>query len=212
MANSLGFINILIIISAAMFAGDAVSGEFETRTALLSLSTPQRRSSIFIGKYIASLLAVFAIIAFYFAICGVEVLGVYGLGGMPEATGKSFLLCLLYGTAAVSMTFFYSSVLKGVMSSTLLSFFTFLMILPIVSALLQVANVEPWFIVTYSAGLMTNVFVQEPAFSGGGGHNMGPSAFTQSTPNFTVGVEVMAAYAIIMFIIAMAIAVRKDVE
>jgi ABC-type transport system involved in multi-copper enzyme maturation permease subunit len=59
---------------------------------------------------------------------------------------------------------------------------------------------------------MTNVFVQEPAFSGGGGHNMGPSAFTQSTPNFTVGVEVMAAYAIIMFIIAMAIAVRKDVE
>jgi ABC-2 type transport system permease protein len=212
MSNSLGFINILIIISAAMFAGDAISGEFETRTALMSLSTPQRRSSIFIGKYIASLLAVFAIIAFYFAIVGIEVLGIYGLGGIPDATGKSFLLCLLYGSAAVSMTFFYSSVLKGVMSSTLLSFFTFLMILPIVSALLQVASVEPWFIVTYSAGLMTDVFVQEPAFSGGGGSRGGPSAFVQASPNFTVGVEVIAAYAIILFILAMVLAVRKDVE
>jgi ABC-2 type transport system permease protein len=211
MSSSLGFINILIIISAAMFAGDAISGEFETRTALLSLSTPQRRSSIFIGKYIASLLAVFAIIAFYFAICSIEVLGIYGFGAMPEATGVSFLLCLLYGTAAVSMTFFYSSILKGVMSSTLLSFFTFLMILPIVSALLQVADVEPWFIVTYSAGLMTAVFVQEPAFSGGG-HGGPPAAFAQTQPNFTVGVEVIAAYAIILFIIAMVLAVRKDVE
>jgi len=211
MSSSLGFISILIIISAAMFAGDAISGEFETRTALLSLSTPQRRSSIFIGKYIASVLAVFSIIAFYFAIVGVEVLGIYGLGAMPDATGTSFLLCLLYGTAAVSMTFFYSSILKGVMSSTLLSFFTFLMILPIVSALLQVANVVPWFIVTYSAGLMTDVFVQAPAFGGGGGGERAASV-TQSTPNFLVGVEVIAAYAIILFIIAMVLAVRKDVE
>ena len=212
MSSSLGFINLLIIISAAMFAGDAISGEFETRTALLSLSTPQRRSSIFIGKYIASVLAVFAIIAFYFAIVSVEVLGIYGLGGIPDVTGTSFLLCLLYATAAVSMTFLFSSVLKGVMSSTLLSFFTFLMILPIVSALLQVASVTPWFIVTYSGSLLTDVFVQEPAFGGGGARDRAASAFTQATPNFAVGVEVMAAYAIILFILAMVIAVRKDVE
>ena len=214
MSSSLGFISYLIIISAAMFAGDTVSGEFGTRTALLTLSTPQRRSSIFIGKYIASLLAVYTIIAFYFAICCIEVLGVYGLGAIPEATGTSFLLCLLYAAAAVSMTFFYSSILKGVMLSTLLSFFTFLMILPILSTVLQIGDVDPWFIVTYSAGLMTDVFVQEPAFSGGGGggNGGGPAAFTQSTPNFIVGVEVMAAYAIILFIIAMVIAVRKDVE
>jgi ABC-2 type transport system permease protein len=214
MSNSLAFISYLIIISAAMFAGDAVSGEFEKRTALLSLSTPQRRSSIFIGKYIAALLAVFAIVAFYFVICSIEVLGIYGLGAMPEATGKSFLLCLLYSTSVVSMTFFYSSILKGVMSSTLLSFFTFLMILPIVSALLEVASVDPWFIVTYAAGLTTNVFVQPPAFGGGGGgaRDRAAASFTSYTPNFTVSVEVMAAYAIIMFILAMVIAVRKDVE
>jgi ABC-2 type transport system permease protein len=211
MSSSLGFINLLIIISAAMFAGDAISGEFETRTALISLSTPQRRSSIFIGKYVASVLAVFAIIVLYFSIVSAETLGIYGIGSMPDAAGKSFLLSLLYGTAAVSMTFFFSSILKGVMSSTLLSFFTFLMILPIVSALLQVASVEPWFIVTYSAGLMTNVFVQEPAFRAGS-RNGPPSLVTQTIPNFTVGVEVMAAYAIILFILAMVIAVRKDVE
>jgi len=34
-ATVLSFLNILIIISAAMFAGDAVCGEFEKKTSLL---------------------------------------------------------------------------------------------------------------------------------------------------------------------------------
>ena len=49
---SLMLMNVLILISAAMFAGDAICGEFEKKTSLLLFPTPQKRSSIFAGKYL----------------------------------------------------------------------------------------------------------------------------------------------------------------
>jgi preprotein translocase subunit SecG len=97
------------------------------------------------------------------------------------------------------------------MASTLLSFFGLIMILPIVSSLMMVAEVEPWFIVTYSAGLITDVFLQ-PTFGGGGGPGGSPDGFTSYSPQFTTGVEVMAAYAMIFFLIAIFLSTRRDVE
>jgi len=213
MSNILGFGSFLIIISAALFAGDAVSGEFESKTALLTLSTPQRRTSIFIGKYLAAMLAVFTIVTLYYLVGVFEVIGIYGVSKVPIVTMRSYLLALLYATAVLSLTYFFSSIIKGTMASTLLSFFGLIMILPIVSSLMMVAKVEPWFIVTYSAGLITNVFLQ-PGFGGGGGGGGGgpPDAFTSYSPQFTTGVEVMAAYAIVFFIIAIVLSVRRDAE
>ena len=212
MSNILSFGSFLIIISAALFAGDAVSGEFESKTALLTLSTPQRRTSIFIGKYLAATLAVFTIVTLYYLVGVFEVVGIYGVSKVPIVTMRSYLLALLYSTAVLSLTYWFSSVVKGTMASTLLSFFGLIMVLPIVSGLLTVAKVEPWFIVTYSAGLITDVFLQ-PGFGGGGGGGGGPpEAFTSYSPQFTTGVEVMAAYAIIFFIIAIILSTRRDVE
>jgi ABC-2 type transport system permease protein len=206
--RNLGFVNLLIIISAALFAGDAISGEFEKKTALLTFSTPQRRTSIFVGKYIAALFAIFVIVSLYYIITTVEIAGIYGMDNIPYELVKSYLLALLYVCSVLGLTFFFSSILKSVMSSTLLSFFSLMMILPIVSMLLTVAEIEPWFIVTYSAGLITNVFGLSSIMMGHGDEVGG----TTYTPNFATGVEVMAAYAIILFIISIIIAVRKDVE
>jgi ABC-type transport system involved in multi-copper enzyme maturation permease subunit len=206
---NLGFVTLLITISAALFAGDAVSGEFEKKTALLTFSTPQRRTSIIIGKYIAALFAIIIVVSLYYIITTIEIAGVYGMDNTPSELLKSYLLTLLYVCGVLSLTFFFSSVLKGVMSSTLLSFFTLLMILPIVSTLLGVAEIEPWFIVTYSAGLITNVF-------GLRGREVSVAKGTEGgstyTPDFVTGVEVMVAYALIFFVISIIIAVRKDVE
>jgi len=56
-SDSLMLMNVLVIISGAMFAGDAISSEFEKKTALLVFPTPQRRVSILVGKYLAALAA-----------------------------------------------------------------------------------------------------------------------------------------------------------
>ena len=209
-SSNLGFVNLLIIISAALFAGDAISGEFEKKTALLTFSTPQRRTSIFAGKYIAALTAIFVIVSLYYIITILEVIQIYGINNVPLDLVKSYLLALLYVCSVLSLTFFFSSIFKSVISSTLISFFTLMMILPIVSMLLTVVKIEPWFIVTYSAGLITDVFVQ-PIFMGGAGGERG-GGFTEYAPDFGTGVWVMVAYAVILFIMSIIIAVRKDVE
>jgi len=209
-SSNLGYANMLIIICVALFAGDAISGEFEKKTALLTFSTPQRRISIFVGKYLAALTAVFIIVSLYYIITTLEAVQIYGINNIPSELVKSYLLALLYVCSVLSLTFFFSSIFKGTISSTLLSFFSLMMILPIVSMLLTVAGIEPWFIVTYSADLITDVFVQPSLMRGARGVQGG--GFTEYAPDFGTGVWVMVGYAVILFIMSIIIAVRRDVE
>jgi len=209
LSTSLGFINILIVIGSALFAGDAVSGEFERKTALLTFPTPQRRISILAGKYCAALVAIIGLVSIYYLITMVEVMVMYGINSVPHEILTSYLLALLYGCSVLSLTFFFSSILRGVISSTLMVVFTLIWILPILSMLLTVARVEPWFIVTYARGLITTVF-GAPVGTG-----MTPPErmmFTLYQPDFTIGVAVMAVYALLFFISSIVLANRKDVE
>ncbi|RLE06565.1 hypothetical protein DRZ78_04490 [Candidatus Aerophobetes bacterium] len=217
LSSSLGFVSILIIISAALFGGDTVSGEFERKTALLTFSTPQKRTSIFIGKYCAALIAISVLVSLYYLITVVEVIAIYGIDTIPYDIVTSYLLALLYGSSVLSLTFFFSSILKGTISSTLIGFFTLMMILPILSTLLMVASVEPWFIVTYSAGLITSVFglpiqMGGPPFGAQGGGHPGEQILTMYQPDFTIGVIVMTVYTLLFLIIGIIVADRKDVE
>ena len=213
LSSNLSFINILIIISSALFAGDAVSGEFERKTALLTFPTPQRRISIFVGKYCAALIAISVLVSLYYLITMVEVMVIHGVNSVPHEIFTSYLLALLYGSSVLSLTFFFSSILRGVISSTLMGFFTLMMILPILSTLLMVARVEPWFIVTYAGGLITTVFgspVGTGMTFGGGPPEI--QMFTLYQPDFTIGVAIMAIYALLFFIPSIVLANRKDVE
>jgi len=116
---------------------------------------------------------------------------------------------LIYSASAVSVVFLFSSLLKRSMPATIVGFLSLLMILPIVSMIVTRLNQEPWFIVTYSAGLITNVLGVSSSFGGrGGGH----FATTEYTPAFGVGIAVMVAYAIIAFVIGMVLANRKSEE
>ena len=67
-SNSLMFVTFLIILSAAMFMGDSISGEFERKTGLLLFPTPQKRTAIFAGKYLAALTATLMAVSIYYLI------------------------------------------------------------------------------------------------------------------------------------------------
>ena len=204
--TSLGFLNILIIISCAMFAGDAICGEFENKTALLSFPTPQKRISIFAGKYISALLATFAVVALYYLVTIIQISHLYGTSEIPADMGKSFGLALIYATSAVSVVFLFSSILKRSISATILGFVSLFMILPIISAITLSQDVEPWFIVTYSANLITTVLGVETFAHGPG--SMGIA----SDPDLATGIAVMLAYTVIGFAAGLVIANRKSVE
>jgi len=208
-ANTLGFLPVLIIISAALFAGDAICGEFEKKTGLLLFPTMQSRTSIFIGKYIAALLATFLVVSLYCAVTTLEIMGIYGVGEIPAELAKSYLLALLFTTSAVSVVYFLSSILKRAISSTILGFVLLMMVMHVIQEVLGFVGVEPWFIVTYSAELITER-LGEVTFGPGNHDDEFNSA--RFSPDLYVGIGVMIAYTLILFLSSIVIANRRGME
>ncbi|MCK4444603.1 MAG: ABC transporter permease [Thermoplasmata archaeon] len=209
-STNLGFISLLIVISGALFAGDAVSSEFEKKTGLTLFSTPQRRTSINIGKFVAALLATWLVISVYYLVTMLEIAQIFGVGAVSMEFSMSFLLALIYAASVVAVIFFFSTIMKRTITSTLIGFFLLMLILPIIAGVLQLADVEPWFLVTYSSDLMTNVLGTS---SGGFGQNGPGGHFTGGfSPDFYVGVGVMIAYAVSLFLISIGLANRREME
>ncbi|MBM3157051.1 MAG: ABC transporter permease [Chloroflexi bacterium] len=214
---ALDVFGVFIVISAAMFTGDAVNGEFERKTNLLSFSTPQRRSSIFIGKYIAAVLATFFVIMLFYLTMTLQMAGLYGWGEIPAELGKSFLIALLSAAAAVGVVFFFSSLLKRTMASTIVGALFIMWVMEIVRIIMMVVGQEPWFIPTYSAELLKNVLNTESIL------DLAPQQMFQERiqerfgitltfyePELWLGIAVLATWAIVGFVSGMAIAVRRE--
>jgi len=206
--TNLGFINLLIVISGAIFAGDAISGEFENKTGLLLFPTPQRRTSIFVGKYLAALIAIFAVVSIYYLITILEIIDIYGASEISQEMIKSYLLALLYSSSVISVIYFFSCFFKLTITSSIFGFFFLMMILPIISMVLIVSDIEPWFIVTYPAELVTSVLGLSSELHGPGGGGNTPSF----EADFYEGIMVMVGYTVILFIVTMFMANRKRIE
>jgi ABC-2 type transport system permease protein len=213
-STNLGFISLLIVISAAMFTGDIVCSEFENRTGLLLFPTPQRQNSIFVGKYIAALISTWIAVSLYYLVTMFGMAQIYGIGDISIEFVKSFLLALIYSASAVSIIYFFSAVMKRSITSTLVGFFSLMMILPIITTVLSIGNVDPWFLVTHSSDLISDVLGSSggrfgPGQVGDGGPAFGGASFS---PDFYLGIAVMLAYAIGFFAAGLGIANRKKME
>src|SRR5467141_5321338 len=150
-------ITFVIVLSGIFFGGDAISGEFQNKTGYFLVGNPLRRSSIYIGKWIAALTASLIIFAIYAAIAVGN--GIYYFGAnIPYQFGESLIFSVLYLIAVLGFTFFFSSLFKSssmsILVTAILFLFAFSLIELIVSTL---AQVEPWFIITYGAGIIGNV-------------------------------------------------------
>ena len=153
-----GFIlNLVIILSAIFFGGDAISGEFQNKTGYFSVPNPIRRSSVYIGKYLSAFLASSIILVVFLGITVGN--GLYYFGAsIPYQFGEAFLFSWLYLAAGLSVTFFFSSLFKSnsyaILVSVILLLFGFSIIDLLVS---DIAMVEPWFSLNYGSGIISNV-------------------------------------------------------
>ncbi len=205
--NNLGFVGMLIVIVAAIFAGDVISGEFEKKTGLLLFPTPQRRGTIYVGKFIAALIPVLLSVGVYYLVTSISVVVIYGIAELPIEGVYSFLIALLYSTSIVSVIYLFSSFMKRSITSSLVGFFLIMMIFPIISVILNSAGIEPWFVLTYSGDLITNVLnVTTETF--GPGKGLG----SLSEPDTVLGLIMMVGYALLGFIGGLALAMRRRME
>jgi ABC-2 type transport system permease protein len=208
-SGNLNFISPLIIISAAIMVGDSISGEFEKKTGLMLFPTPQRKTSIYVGKYLAAVLTLFSIVSIYYLMTLWEMVTIYGSSDIPVALGKSYVLALLYSSSVTSVFYFFSSFMKRTITSSIVGFFLMMMILPMIVGVLQMVSVDPWFIVTNAGSLISNVLGQPV-------NRFGPeqqiTSVNSFTPDFFVGCCVMFFYSVILFWTALVIASRRKME
>ena len=209
------FASFVVILATAFFGGDAISGEFQNRTGYFLLPNPMRRSAVYIGKWIAALAASTIILAIFAGILVAN--GIYYFGAeIPWQFVESFVFGWVFLVAALSLSFAFSSLFKSSAISVLMSVILLLFVFNVIDTVAStVAGIEPWFSITYGAGIVSNILrstfpdhiqtTHIPGGPGGGG-------FTITTYNAPVweGLVILAAYFVVMAIAGLWFFERKE--
>jgi ABC-2 type transport system permease protein len=204
-------VTLVVILSGIFFGGDAISGEFQNKTGYFLVGNPRRRSSIYVGKWIAALTASLIILAVYAAIAIGN--GIYYFGAnIPYQYGESLIFSVLYLVAVLGFTFFFSSLFKSssmsILVTAILFLFAFSLIQLIVSSL---AQIEPWFIITYGSGIIGNVLTDPypttQSIRGGFGGRNETKIFAVGIPE---GIAILVGYFVVTAIIGLLLFERKE--
>ena len=146
----------MVVLSAIFFGGDAISGEFQNKTGYFGVPNPIRRSSIYIGKYVAALIASTVILGVFTVITIAN--GVYYVSGVPYQFAESLLFAWFYLVAVLGFTFFFSSLFKSSSMSILVTAILFLFAFTLINELvMRFVQIEPWFLINYGASIIGNV-------------------------------------------------------
>ncbi len=200
----------LAAIGAVFFAGDAIAGEFESKTGFMLFTNPVKRMTLWTGKYLASLAAVALLVAFSYIIISVSLLVIYG--EVPIETVKSFGLALLFSGSVLSVTFLFSSVSKGAMGATVMTLLFIMVISGIVESVLLFADKPYWFILSAGGDSIALVYIDMELLMEGfmpqGG--MGMLRFGFESPDIGLTTLGMVIYLVVGFVASIWISGRRQ--
>jgi len=204
----------VIILSGIFFGGDAISGEFQNKTGYFGIPNPIRRSSIYIGKWLSAFWAATAMLAIFAVITVANGAYYFGASAVPYQFIWSFLYAWFYLAAVMGLTFFFSSLFKSssisILVTVILLLFGFTLIQGLIS---DFANFEPWFILTYGAGIIVNVLSPTyPPHSITATTVIRHVSVTTTTFNASIpeGLAIMGIYFIVTAILGLILFERKE--
>ncbi len=203
-----GSITFVIILSGIFYGGDAISGEFQNKTGYFLVANPLRRSSIYIGKWLGALIASIIMLGVFAAITIGN--GVYYFGlNVPYQLWESLGFALLYLIAVLGFTFFFSSLFKTTSMSILVTAILFLFAFTLIQALVEgLVKIEPWFLITFGAQIITNVLMDPYPITNTQG--LGPNAFTSYYATIAEGVAILLIYFAVTAVLGLLLFERKE--
>lgn len=190
-----GFVTLLIIVIASLFAGDAIVSEYQQRTGYLLFPNPVRKGTLFAGKFLAAVTMSAIILGIYYA--GAAMISLALAGDVIAEIGASFGLALLYTAAAISFGFLLSAAMKGGTAAIVLLFVTLLILMGIVAQLLMVGNIDPTFVLTVAGNVC--VFILEDPYPTG-----------DFIPEVLPAVATMVAYLVGCYVIGFLLFRRRE--
>lgn len=198
----------LAIYGAVFFAGDAIAGEFESKTGYLLFTNPVRRSTLVIGKYLACCVAVILLIIFGYAIVAIALLAIYG--NVPIEAAKSFGLCLLYAGSVLSVTFLFSSLSKGGMGATVMTLLFIMVISGIIQSVLMMAGKPNWFLLSTNGDSIATVYGGYELFLEGVVPQGSMLPFEIESPDISLSVLSMVIYLVVGFLLSIWISQKRQ--
>jgi ABC-2 type transport system permease protein len=202
----------VIVLSGVFFGGDAISGEFQNKTGYFGIPNPIRRSSIYIGKWLAAVIAATAILGVFTVITVGNGLYYFGLN-VPYQFGLSVLFAWFYLAAVLGFTFFFSSLFKSSSMSILVTIILFLFVFSLIQTLVaNLVKIEPWFILTYGAQIIGNILMvpYPPHASVASFGPPGGPTFTTYNVTIPEGLAIIGLYFIITAILGLVLFERKE--
>lgn len=207
------FANLIVILSTAFFGGDAISGEFQNRTGYFLVPNPIRRSAIYVGKWVAALAASTIIILVYAVIILANSLYYFPGQAVPYQFLQSVLFAWIFLVAALSFTFAFSSLFKSSAISVLMSVIMLLLVFMIVDTVAAtLAGIEPWFSITYGAGIVQSILMDpypKPLVTQSFGGDAQFSITTYTAPVWE-GLLILSIYFVVMGAIGLWLFERKE--
>lgn len=204
-----GALAFIIALSGIFFGGDAISGEVQNKTGYFLVGNPLRRSSIYIGKWIAAFIASLIALGVFVGVTVVN--GLYYFGAnVPWNVGEALIFSILYLVAVLGLTFFFSSLFRSSSMSILVTAILFVFAFNLIQTLVQgLAGIEPWFIITYGAEIIRNVLqntypTTQPGF-GVGGREI--QFYAVSVPE---GIAIMIGYFILTAVAGLMLFERRE--
>jgi ABC-2 type transport system permease protein len=205
-----GFGSFIVILSTAFFGGDAISSEFQNRTGYFLVPNPIRRSAIYIGKWIAALIASTIIVGIFALIIAAN--GTYYFGtSMPSEFLQSVFFAWVYLVAALSLAFAFSSLFKSSAISILMSVILLLFVFSIVDTLSSsVVGIEPWFSITYGAGIISSVLSSPYPLHLVSEHITPRISLTAYNATIPEGLAILVVYFVVMAVLGLWLFEKKE--
>jgi ABC-2 type transport system permease protein len=190
-----GGVTVVIIFSGIIFGGDAIAGEFQNKTGYFLMGLPVRRSSVYVGKYLAAFTASVVVMVVYLIILVAN--GAYYLGGgaFPLALVESFGIAIVYLLALLGAVFLFSSMFKNSLYAVLVVAVLFLFGFTIIQGLIAgLVKIEPWFLITYAQNVISYPFLSTLPAHIVVVHGPRGASVTTYNPTYAEGFAVMGGY------------------
>lgn len=202
-------INFVTILAGIFFGGDAISGEFQNKTGYFLVAHPLRRSSIYIGKWLGALIASLMTFAVFAGITLAN--GVYYFGtDIPYQFVESIIFSVVYLLAVLGLTFLFSSLFKSSAMSITVTAILFLFVFSLLETLLNgLIGIEPWFIVSYGAGIIGNVLM-DPYPTSQAVRGIGGRERTLYAVSIPAGLAILIGYLVVSAVLGLIVFERRE--
>ena len=193
-ASQMSFMVIVIVISASFFGSSAIVSEFHDKTAYSLLPNPINRESIWFGKYFAALSISFMISSIFYMVIVIGTFAEYE--SVPEEILPSWGLSFVVVMMVTSISFLFSSILKGPTGATVAVFILFILIFPMVEGIvIAFAEEKPWWLPSFLAKVTEfSMFTPYPSDLEPGQLPRGPFDHHRFVAYVDQSIVMMAAY------------------